>query len=412
MNYFKQTAAFIITLLSTFTAFAQWTPINTGTLFSLHKIEFADSLNGFILGEDNSQIIVLRTTDGGYTWNQILPGRHAFELDFLNANEGVIVGQDSVYKTFDGGVSWISNSVNIPSGNPHTFHNTPFFNMRNGSEWLMVKPQGTRFTTNAGTTWAVNSQGNLDPIPINPEDVHKLNDSSFIGIGWYGPFIYTSSDWGMTWSGTYIMDGVHYSLSFQNQNQGFIISKTNTGINGIYKTTDGGVNLNISHQIDGLKHIRYVNDSCLYAVGDSGLIVKTCDSGITWSQDSSGTSINLNKIYYLMNKGIIIGDSGTILMNTNIPAYTVDIKKVSNSEPSWEPTLFPNPSNGTFTIQTNQSSDESTHLIIYNANGGEVSEFTSLSPLQTIDLSGQPKGFYYAVFQTGSRIFFQKIVIL
>ena len=55
-----------------------------------------------------------------------------------------------------------------------------------------------------------------------------------------------------------------------------------------------------------------------YAVGNSGTIIKTTDSGNSWNSVTSGTASALNDVYFFDdNVGVIVGDAGLILRTTN-----------------------------------------------------------------------------------------------
>jgi photosystem II stability/assembly factor-like uncharacterized protein len=52
-----------------------------------------------------------------------------------------------------------------------------------------------------------------------------------------------------------------------------------------------------------------------WAVGGNGTILKTVDGGITWTQETSGTSEDLKSISMKSDtRGWICGDGGTILV--------------------------------------------------------------------------------------------------
>jgi photosystem II stability/assembly factor-like uncharacterized protein len=55
-----------------------------------------------------------------------------------------------------------------------------------------------------------------------------------------------------------------------------------------------------------------------FAVGDTGVIVKSTDAGATWDLLNSGTSTTLHGVYFLgADEGVAVGDSGTILRTTD-----------------------------------------------------------------------------------------------
>ena len=67
-----------------------------------------------------------------------------------------------------------------------------------------------------------------------------------------------------------------------------------------------------------LNSIRFTDVNTGYAIGDSGVILKTINAGATWTALSSGTYTNLWKTYFTnANTGYIVGLSGTILKTNN-----------------------------------------------------------------------------------------------
>jgi len=56
-----------------------------------------------------------------------------------------------------------------------------------------------------------------------------------------------------------------------------------------------------------------------FAVGGSGRILRTNDSGVTWNEQTSGTSTNLSDVNFAGDAltGIAVGESGIILRTTN-----------------------------------------------------------------------------------------------
>ncbi len=61
---------------------------------------------------------------------------------------------------------------------------------------------------------------------------------------------------------------------------------------------------------DGLNSIRALDDNTAIAVGISGTIIKTTDAGATWNVLESGTSVQLNDIFFpTMTTGYAVGDN-------------------------------------------------------------------------------------------------------
>ena len=88
----------------------------------------------------------------------------------------------------------------------------------------------------------------------------------------------------------------------------------------MFKTTDGGVNW-ISVNTGTSQHLKsifFINENTIWAVGDSGVIIKSTDGGIIWSPQQSETILSLNDIYFVdENNGWCVG-SGELGMNSVI----------------------------------------------------------------------------------------------
>lgn len=96
-----------------------WLPQMSGTTQPLRHIFFVNNLVGVALGDGNT---VVRTADGGGTWSVMaLSGPSVlYDVWMADATNGIIVGRDSsgdvtVFRTSDGGVSWMSVTHNLPS---------------------------------------------------------------------------------------------------------------------------------------------------------------------------------------------------------------------------------------------------------------------------------------------------------
>jgi photosystem II stability/assembly factor-like uncharacterized protein len=74
---------------------------NTSPAFN--TIQFLDSLNGFYA----CPLGVLKTVDGGHTWNNVNPhGGTINVIKFISANTGYYKSNDIIYKTVNGGQTW------------------------------------------------------------------------------------------------------------------------------------------------------------------------------------------------------------------------------------------------------------------------------------------------------------------
>jgi photosystem II stability/assembly factor-like uncharacterized protein len=109
-----------------------------------------------------------------------------------------------------------------------------------------------------------------------------------------------------------------------NMNAVFFITTTTgwaVGDGGmVFKTTDGGVTWTqqTSGVVTNLYDVFFSDSTHGWAVGAAGTIIATTNGGTTWATQTSGVSTDLNAVYFISNtNGWAVGDSGVILVTTN-----------------------------------------------------------------------------------------------
>ncbi len=92
-----------------------------------------------------------------------------------------------------------------------------------------------------------------------------------------------------------------------NENTGYVVG--DTGV--ILKTINAGVNWTqlISGTTNNLNDTRFLNELTGYAIGRPGKILKTTNGGLNWFDQISGTTNSLNSIFLIdANTGVIAAD--------------------------------------------------------------------------------------------------------
>lgn len=385
---------------------AQWTSISSGTTVNLQQILFTDSLNGYILGDS----VVLKTSDGGNTWNQIFNNHRFFGFDFLNPSTGAILGNDTVFKTSDSGITWSEVIVSTPL----YFQGSPLFYMTTAAEWFYVRGQRHAHTTDGGITWNEMSMGNSGPIPIVPTDMQKVNNT-FFGIGWYGPVIFKSADNGWTWNGVAGINSNYLtSLTFPSAHIAYA-----SGNRGIFKSTDGGISWQLNDTTilwpgngpsdPTIECIRHLDSNIIYAVGNRGTILSTKDGGNSWQTELSGTTNNLNKLVVSYGRAIAIGDSGTILLNNdNSISTSIEDHVVDRND---HVLIYPNPAFNFFNVEIKSKIDKKVLFTLYGPLGESVMEKYYFNADFTVDMEHTKKGvFFYRIIISNSDQYAGKIV--
>lgn len=232
----------------------------------LEAITWVDDKIGFSVGEN----LIIRTSDGGTTWNELPVSYDGKLLDvaFWDENVGVAVGENGlILKTQDGGNTW----VQIPSGSVKPLLSVEISNENR----ILATSEGGEilFSINKGDTWAKISSGTNQ----------SLNDLSFINT----------------------------DTAYVAGNQGVIL-----------RTYDGGnqwatLNSGLSSNLNG---IAFSTPLIGYAVGDVGNILKTLDGGDTWLPQTSPVTTDLEKVAISpldIRIVTIVGDLATALRSTN-----------------------------------------------------------------------------------------------
>lgn len=123
----------------------QWEELHRGVTEDLYDVCCIDTSNVLACGSNG---MIVKTTDGGQTWEQknSNSGASLFLLKFANENVGFACGDETLLKTTDGGESWIIVETNPEMG----FHY--------GYSYLS---QPNLFLVDADTLYVTDSYNNL-----------------------------------------------------------------------------------------------------------------------------------------------------------------------------------------------------------------------------------------------------------
>ncbi len=147
------------TLLMTNDAGSTWSPINPGTSASLYRCTFIDSLTGFMVGRKAQNGVILKTTDGGNTWQETIVADSGIyllrDIAFTDASTGFAISSNGyLVRTVDGGNNWTVF---------HRFHNSylpnhpvdlRFISLPRANHIIVGGDNGALFVSqDAGTSW-------------------------------------------------------------------------------------------------------------------------------------------------------------------------------------------------------------------------------------------------------------------
>ncbi|MEX0778188.1 MAG: YCF48-related protein [Balneolales bacterium] len=176
-------------IFRSYDAGANWIPIEVDLpdfemSKSLQKVYFIDAQTGFIKAQDN----LIKTEDGGATWNQLdAPDDYSMSnfssFHFVDEDYGWMVGNDVIAATTDGGNNWV---VQYEEDSQSTHINEVFF--ANETTGYVVKDRGDILKTeDGGETWEdLSTFSNFDLTEID-----FITADTGVIAGDYGTFITT-----------------------------------------------------------------------------------------------------------------------------------------------------------------------------------------------------------------------------
>lgn len=308
-----------------------WTSQSSGTANALFSVKAVSGTVAWACGEAG---VVLLTTNGGTTWLRTTSpnaGLSYYHIEAIDARTAWVVGVNStstlsvLYKTTDAGVTWTAKASSSASG---TFFNAVrFYDRQNGI--LVGDPENGYFvvytTADGGESWVRTASSNI-PSPLSGEI--GLNGCLEISgnHAWFGTGnpsstttrIFRSTDRGKSWTASTLLSLGNYivSVSFIDELTGVVL-----GSNGsILKTTNSGGTWSTTY-LTGLftgGQVIYVTSQSLIAVGGGNNTANTTsrstNGGTVWSLLSAPDTKTLGAVSFAgTSVGWAVGAGGAIL---------------------------------------------------------------------------------------------------
>jgi photosystem II stability/assembly factor-like uncharacterized protein len=196
-----------------------WEQLLSPVNFFLSKIQFTDSQTGYIIGGDNTGGYLLKTVNAGQTWQlinlQTADNERPTGLFFLGNSNGFISGEKLFRNTSDGGQTWsevmgpISENINDVS-------------FKNANEGYATSDNGKYLkSTNGGKTWQSMQSNTSDHLKkiyfTESKSFAKCRTNVFIDLS-TGNKAFTVPDSAFNFlflnESRYIGIGQHYEIGF------------------------------------------------------------------------------------------------------------------------------------------------------------------------------------------------------
>ncbi len=295
---------------------------------------------------DNYSIGVLKSTDGGTTWNTTGLNWSTNNTNLIRAmvmhpndvNTLILASNDGIYRTTNGGTSWTKEQ----SGNFYDIELKP----QNTSNTFYACTSSSIFrSTNSGDTWASEytlSGTNRIALATSEDEVNYVYAlaSKSSGSGFKG--VYRSTDSGQNYTEQSTTPNI---LGWQptgsdSNGQGWydlVIAVDPNDANSVHvggvnhwRSTDGGVNWGVKSTWNGAggvqevhadKHMLEWQDNNTLWEGNDGGIYKTTNNGTAWTDRT--TNLVISQLYKIgvseLDNKVIGGlqDNGTKVRNTS-----------------------------------------------------------------------------------------------
>ena len=293
-----------------------WHDTPTGTTAHFRGLSAVSASTAWVSGYTPTDGVVLRTTDGGETWQDVSPpgsaGLQFRDIEAFDANRAVAmsIGGNAtdfrMYVTADGGQTWAITFVNME---PTAFYDCmTFFNKKRGLA-LSDPPDGVHFrviaTDDGGMSWHVTGL-QMPEAPgeyafaasgecLTTDHGHR----AWFGTGGSGASVFRSDDRGVSWTmaPTPMLFGPTAGingLAFNGQQRGIAVggdfALPTASPDSFARSFDGGSSWNLlpGAPSEYRSDVTWVDGHTAIAVGLSGSDVSG-NFGATWQRFDDGS---------------------------------------------------------------------------------------------------------------------------
>ncbi|MCK9282422.1 MAG: YCF48-related protein, partial [Melioribacteraceae bacterium] len=328
---------------------AKLTGLEANTLYH-YRLKLTNSK-----GNTYSNDMIFTTSKAPEGWEIVLNnGSYFLDLEFLNKDIGYASGEGGIYKTIDGGKTWISKySSNWITGIGIASENKIlgvadwqlFISENGGDTWTQTNLGGnlcdiTFYNSQIGAIWGYGciwktTDGGTNWIKVfeynsNLFEIDFVTENIIVAIG-DNRKVFRTTDGGTSWSETQLSDGYSYSgLDFYGST-GFIVGADNV----IYRTDDTGetwtrVLNNTSYS--NYSSVEMLNENTIYVTGLwNSISLRSLDGGDTWQNEEIGTSNGIQQLASAEGRIFGCGEYGTIIRQTKMAI----VDKFVNLESGW-----------------------------------------------------------------------------
>ncbi len=407
-----RTKSFFLTLAAVFFILAAVRTYSQ-PLVNQNDIKFETQAIATLVGQDG---LIMRTEDGGATWNVKDPGvtnvLNAMDIVTYEDNTGssvtlmIAVGENGVIaKSYDNGESWtVKTNVSIENLNDVAIYSPELIYIcGNNGTLLRSIDNGNNFET-----ITVPVTANLNSISFSGPQTSVTRINVMV-VGDEGTILTSPNayDWSVVTSGT---TEDLYAVSYSG------INSVCTGANGtILLSNDDGANWvsSVSGVTTNIYDVKYLNMLTAVASSENGTLLRTEDGCATWAVISTPVEADLFAVNFANeNVGISIGSEGTeiysldggLTWSTGITSSFIPGDKKIDAKLSQN---YPNPFNPSTMINYSIGDNSTVSIKIYDMTGREVRTLVNSyqapgSYSVKFDASNLSSGIYFYVLRVNT----------
>lgn len=398
----KSLIIFLIILFAS-SSFGQssWNLIRIDFTINLRTVKFFDAQTGYTLSEN----CIYKSTNGGINWNPIYCDKISdiFMCSPLIMYRSYSGTYSSAFaKTTNGGYDWVT----LISGSQQSLGNIFFYDentgwVSNSSDLLYITTNGSNFYT---TTLPTNI-GSNKPIYFTNQ-----NTGYFIGSNRY---LYKSTNKGFNWVQWGLPDMYMSNYTFTDSSTGYMCGYYASSVPGlIKKTTNGGVNWTeiLRDTASSIPKISFVNSYTGYAVAGSKKLYRTTNGGLNWSMQIPDTSslASIIGIHFIdAYTGWLVGNYGAVLYTSNGGSTFSEEPVAAVPDKFRLGQNYPNPFNNSSKFKFETGKLGNVKISVYDIQGREVQIILNKKLIPGIyevnfDGSGLNSGVYFYKMSAGN----------
>ncbi|MEO6167515.1 MAG: YCF48-related protein [Chitinophagales bacterium] len=421
---------FLLTLGWMQSTMAQWSVLNSTTTNDLHDVEFLNNDYGIAVGDGGT---ILKTIDGGATWTNLnFSGPDNFNAVALSGADTIYAAgtgtlMPTVYRSGDGGISWQkvlldATTISIctsSDGDVFAAAENIYRSQDGGENWLqqyVVSPTASPFTIQAADNQTVHMGANIGGIITYSAIMARTQNGgntfwdldvfSFPNANALSAFSFTYPDTGYLFMNDYDF----FNANDSSQLIRIFNFQLVPALGGDSAWVFNYESLNLLFG-DYVNDCKFFQDHTGYAVGNKGIVFRSMDDGVTWTDDHTGTSPLFALSMTDEKNGYAVGAGGTILKRGT--ATSAEHPEISAGTLS----LFPNPADDQTMLSFPVPGEESAIIRIVDINGkickqiAETNLSKGMNQIQ-LDLSSLSQGVYVISILTAHGLLRKKLEVI